>query len=349
MVSRPVFVAERFRMPVVVFLLALFSTGCVPSGKLSADNRAGSGICQVRWDSAGGRVAATVPGGLELLDVRSGDSRRITLPAVTAFDWLSGGEGLLVATAARDGCRLWRLGPEDEPLLWREMPGLCRALVAGDADVRVLTESLSSFTFGGNVRLTLWRIANDTVDDSILADLTLSPPLARRLALLQQRMSWSALSPQRDVLLYAEPHDPPAMAPYLRFMAYHLASGAKWPIVDLPWTVTDVRFSSDGETVVLREGAGNRRRVDLWSGEERTPASGEESLADRGDVCASFSPDGRRLAVRHRSGIELVAVPSSGTAADLQDPRRLELRRWRSQGLIDGGDYRTFLERIERP
>ncbi|TYO99660.1 hypothetical protein EDC39_102185 [Geothermobacter ehrlichii] len=356
MMRRFIRTAVRFRFQSVVHLIVLgvliAGSGCVRIRQTPAVGGSEKHDCLMRWDAAGNRLAATVPGGLVLLDVRSGERHRFVLPAVTAFDWLPGSDELLVSTATKDGCRLWRARMAGDPVLWRELAGACRSLVADETGVWVLTERLSQFTFGGNLRLALTRIDAAGISDSVLADLTLSPAMARRLAVLRQQARWSALSPQRDILLYAEPHDPPAMAPYLRFMARHLVSGASWPIVSLPWTVETVRFSPDGETVELRERSGPWRRFDLWTGEEQKagtvfPAAATET--GKSGICSSFSPDGKFLAARQQGKIMLAPkVPDAGRLPDLQDTRRLELRRWRSRGLIDGEDYRTFLERIDR-
>ncbi|RMF45536.1 MAG: hypothetical protein D6751_07195 [Deltaproteobacteria bacterium] len=200
--------------------------------------------------------------------------------------------------------------------LW-EIPGNCWQLFALRGRPHALLARVSHFSFGTNAKLLL---VDSEGDENLLYDGTLAPGYGRALDALEgMEARLSTLVPPGDILVYAEPHDPPADEAYLRLVARHLESGHSWPLARVPWTLRRLGADASGEIVITTDNKGQQRRFDIW-GDGELP-----KVADQSDS----------------------VVLEKGLSAN--DARWLQLRSWRARGLIDAEVYRRYRQRMAQP
>ncbi|GAB4173643.1 MAG: hypothetical protein Kow00100_15240 [Geothermobacteraceae bacterium] len=216
----------------------------------------------------------------------------------------------------RDGgvCRLTTAG-QTTPL-W-EIPGHCWQLFVWQGRPYALIARISHFSFGTNAKLLL---VDSEGGENLLYDGTLAPGYGRALdALEAMEARLSTLVPPGDILVYAEPHDPPADEAYLRLVARHLESGQSWQLARVPWTLRRLGADASGEIVITMDNKGQQKRFDVW-GDGELPQVAEQSA----------------------SVVQETSLLSN-------DARWLQLRSWRARGLIDAEIYRRYRQRIAQP
>lgn len=213
----------------------------------------------------------------------------------------------------QDGDRCQLTDSRSGQTLWQGK-GFCWNLWGEAGRPVALVARMETFSFGANVKLL--RIGADGGPET-LYDTTLAPAYGRLFAVLnRQGVRWSALTPQHDILIYAEPHDPPAEEAYLRLVALHLDSRRSWELGRAPWSVAQMTTDAAGEVAVLRDAGGGSRRLDIWG---------------EGEIPAAAGP--------------VEAFPAQPAA----DKSVLQLRSWRARGLIDADIYRRYRQRIAQP
>lgn len=192
--------------------------------------------------------------------------------------------------------------------------GFCWQLWLQDGRPEALVARTDHFSFGTNVKLL--QVEDDGTSET-LYDATLAPAYGRGFDQLNRRNTvWSDLTPQADILIYAEPHDPPAEEAYLQLMARHLASKKVWTLGRVPWDLQRLSVDASGETVRLWSRKGGMVRFDIWGAGELS-ASAEKT---------------EKLPIRTVDSKDL-----------------LLLRSWRAKGLIDAELYRRARARLEQP
>lgn len=235
------------------------------------------------------------------------------------------------------------------------------------------TTTLKNFAFGSDFRTTLYRWDGASAPHPVAVHNVTVKPLTRQRwgALLQSAIRLDS-APQGDALVYTRLHDPPAFPPYLKIVLRHLDSGAERVLADVSLP-SGGGVHAGGDQVVYGDGHGVTRRIDPWSGQKlqswSTPghtvvasAGGRHLLLDGrlytdGTEIAAFpagseghfAADGR-LFLRMDDHIYRLAGLEDDTPAPLEpavSKRLLDLRRWRSEGLITHEEFLQQQEKME--
>jgi hypothetical protein len=155
-------------------------------------------------------------------------------------------------------------------------------------------------------------------------------------------------------------------------MVRNIASGSDREITTTSFDAGTTRFTADGEDLLVNDGSGHIRRIDTWSGTERSelPFSGRSlvvsldghhmladgALLNNNREEARFSPrtsggfldDGRLLAANDGM-LYLVSGFEDAVKPAVMPPDKMErlrvLRTWRASGLISGDDYVSAREK----
>lgn len=308
-------------------------------------------------------VVEAVTGASELLDDRP--------PLVIA--WSQDGRLLAAAFASGEGsvlrlfdgaavARQTAVAGRVSDLAW--LPG---------GDLLVAATVLKHFSFGSDFRTTLYRWDGVADPHPVTAhNITVKPLTVHRWGSALYGAIRIDLAPQGDAVVYTRLHDPPAFSPYLKLVLLHLDSGAERVLADVGLASGGGVHAGD-DTVVYGDGRGLSLLLDPWTGRKlrswETPghsvaasAGGRYLLLDgrlyrEGDEVAAF-PDGSgghfapggQLFLRIDRRLYRLAGLEDDTPASLEpavSERLLELRRWRSEGLITHDELLQQRERME--
>lgn len=328
--------------------------------------------------SPDGKVAAVSSSGLKLLHLPSGQLLEVDgrLPGRVA--WSPGGYGLAASFSAGGGSSIVTYDQHGIRVAEERVEGKITDLAwLSEGEILAASISITNYKFGSNyaTRLHRWSPGMGGVATVGLRQTTLQPATIRQWLPLLQRGPMLDLSPDRRVILYLQPMDPPLFNPKYKLVLRDLASGREMEVDNLPWSSDGGRFSADGELLFHGDGGGKTTLRDPWSGEivATLPGSGRNlELSPVGDYRFSdgtlyrndslvaplaeggraiFSPNGRELLVSAGADLYLVTGLRPEGSRLLTPPQReklLQPRSWRLEGLISPNEYRETLERIKR-
>lgn len=317
---------------------------------------------------------AYVRGKLVIAHLATGERTMIDA-APSAIAWSP--DGAMLATAAAQG--------ESTVLHIYDMRGtvMDETVVPGHvakiswrpgSDLMAATLSLERFSFGSNLRVQLQRWNRGAPPSAtVLSDVTIMPARAhRQLQNYLDSFSFD-LSPFTDEIAFTRFVEPPNFPSYMKVVVRHLGSGAEKETPGVKNDAAGVVFSADGEHLVYGDGAGTIKELAHWTGAVRdilpTPGrtlalspsdrylfadgrlylDGIEIAAFPPECDAAFAPDGSKLLLRCGESLSLLSGLSQSPPPVVAPAARealLNLRKWRSEGLVSDQEYQTSKQRI---
>jgi hypothetical protein len=328
-------------------------------------------------DPAGKRVAVATPG-LGIIDLPTAVVTTVNFDPTEALAWSLDGERLAAAFCGVSDCRVRIYDPQGVLKGETPLPGKVGALVWRSAtELLISVAELKLYTFGVDYAQKLYRWDGVTAPvGELLHNTTIYGAAGRKRAPFAYRLFTLTLSPYGDSILYPLLYEPPEFPPYLRVTERNLASGVDRVIakagIDAPVAV----YAASADTVWSGDGTARLTRYDIWSEREldslSTPGrllaaspGGRNLLADGTlyrdakpllsflpDVAGAFAADGARLFIRSGDRMFLVeGLPVDRLPVMTEGDRDhlLQLRKWRSEGLISTDEFTSSLERMKTP
>ncbi|MBI1920515.1 MAG: hypothetical protein HYS23_05455 [Geobacter sp.] len=319
------------------------------------------------------RLLAFGRNGLRLLDRTTGSETLLSDAAPTALAWNPTGSRLAAAFGHGGSSRMILYGPDGTEASKTDVPGSVCAIswITGD-DLLFAALETKPFSFGTDRREMLYRWNGSGTPIATLLGTTNVKPLTRSLfPWIVSSGLQLAVSPLGDEILYARFFDPPAFQPYFRIILRNLATGQEREIASISLDGGRAIFV-DAETVLYGNGVEATYLVDPWESREiasfplpgRTLAVSVRRIAldDRlfennveiavfpGGSILGFAADGSGALILHKDTVYLLdGLAEQPRAPQLKPDSRqklLQLRQWRSEGLITPGEYREMKERI---
>ncbi len=240
-----------------------------------------------------------------------------------------------------------------------------------DNELLIAAVTVKTFSFGGNysVRLYRWR-QNEELSHEVIAD---TSPLKSNLQAMGDSIYDSVhlqISPFHDEIIYTRLLTPPNVDMHYQLVVRHLDSGSEKIVAKLPYGSQGGRYLLQGDNVFFSDGRYQSIKRSIWGTEayetykpglsvEISPG-GRYKLIDRNllqdrDVLfrfarvdkAAFSPDGSKLLfISGRDLYLLSALEDSPVLRVTVSQRLLELRRWRSEGLITPQEYEKYARKL---
>ena len=281
--------------------------------------------------------------GLQLLDVASGETRRLDADAPLALGWRHDGAQLAAAFAAEDGKgRLVIFALDGQVLTRSELPGTAVALAwSRRDDLLVAGYTLRSYSFGGSLNQWLVRINGAEREQSTIGDVTLKPSTTKAVRDRMSDLLKVAFSPAGDELVVLQLHDPPQFPAYLQVTHRNWQAAGERKLPQLPVQPVALHWGVAEDEVVYRSVAGSWRVLSLWP-----PAGSPAPVAGQAaDLPEEWSAETRLQ--RFDSGDYLLAVDGRLYAGSNLPVRPLSadadkswmLRKWRFEGLISPEEY----------
>lgn len=327
--------------------------------------------------SPDGRYVALASQGLRLVESATGNSRQLRTDSPTALAWSPTGSRLSAAFPDAGGSLLAIFSPADgrQPVESRVNAVVTSVTWLNDRDVAAGGLVLKPFTFGTNATTVLYRWDGDAPPvATTLRDTTLRPATAQKFVGELVRPGKFGFSPSADEVLFLHPHDPPMFTPYYKVILRNLTNSAERELPGVSLGGVVPVFAADGERVSY--GDAYTQWYDPWQATPLTalPAGGKALavspggeyllidgtlyrngvavLAVNGTVAGRFSADGRSLFLASEGSLYRIDglrdAPPPQLTPD-QAKRLLELRAWRTEGLITPAEYRAAKERTLRP
>jgi len=241
-----------------------------------------------------------------------------------------------------------------------------------DGELVFAAVTVKKFNFGGNysVRLYHWR-QNEELKFAIIAD---TSPLKSTLAALSDTVYDTVhlqVSPFKDEIVFTRLMAPPNVDPHYQLLVRHLVSGQERLVSKLPLGSHGGRYLPDGDALFYSDGRYQSIAGSIWGTESyetypaglqlETSPGGRFKLIDnqlfrdktvqlrfaRIDS-AAFSPDGSRLLFIADKKLYLLSSFDDQAVQRVSiSPRLLELRRWRSEGLITPQEFIKYYQQLE--
>ncbi len=364
-------VTSLLRIPLVAWLAVSLLASCAPTVPV-VDVPAGLQIQRIgaakidgplAWNPDGARYAAASRG-LQF-GLAGGESRTVHAASPSALSWSPTGSLLAASSASADRSVVRIFGDDGTSLAELAVAGSVMDLGwISDDELLMAAVQLREFSFGGNysVRLYRWRQNEEPTSESLVD----TSPLRQTLAALGTSIYESVhlqVSPYRDEILYTRLMTPPNAPIRYTLVARNLASGREKVIAELSFGSSGGRYLGNGDTVFFSDGQYQSIKRSIWGTDayetyraglslEISPGGGimlidETLLQDRRALFtlpspgrAAFSPDGSHLLFTSPGGLYLVSgLIDAPVSRPMVTPRLLELRRWRSEGLITPQDY----------
>lgn len=324
------------------------------------------------WHPDGMRYAI-VDGGIVIGTV-AGERHRLYPEPPSALAWSPTGAYLAAtfATPVRSTVRIF--GEDGAELAENEIAGSVLDLAwVSDDELLMAAVSVRSFSFGGNyaVKLLHWK-QNSEVTSRVIVD---TSPFRSVIDAMGEKIFDTVhlqMSPYRDEILYTRLLTPPNAPIRYSLVVRHLESGREKEIADLPFGSEGGLYLGDGERVFFSDGQYQSIIRSIWGTAAYETLSPGRILAispggryrmiddtvyvDR-DVLlflpdndrAAFSPDGSRLLIASGHRLFLVSGFSDAEVGRIDlSSRLLELRRWRSEGLITPSEFLQYSRELMR-
>ncbi|MCC6749347.1 MAG: hypothetical protein IT371_16910 [Deltaproteobacteria bacterium] len=328
-------------------------------------------------DPAGRRLAIGAED-LVVRDLVDGSVRDLARARPSALSWASDGQRLAASfvESGRSRVEVYALGGAASKATF--LPGEVVGLAwLGPDELLALGFTIKVYSFAGELRMDLhrWR-AGKPVRSERLGEAQLKRGHLRLWGHRLAEFLRLELSPLGDEIAYTSIKDPPAFPPSTVVTVRHLETRAEVVAARVALGAGQVRFSADGERLLVGSGPIGVSWIDPWtqtrSGTLPVPGrtlavspTGRLVLADgrlyvEGHEQARFADDARGLFAALGGTLVVVAGerlhvvsglagepgPTFGPAARA---KLLLLRRWRGQGLITPLDYREARRRLELP
>lgn len=319
------------------------------------------------------RFLAFSRNGLRLLDRTTGSKTLLNQTSPSALVWNPAGTRLAAAFMHGGSSRVILFGPDGVETATTEVTGSVCAISWFSADELLFAVIESRpFSFGTDRREMLYRWnGSGTPVVTVLGSTNVKPLTRSRWPWIVSGGLQLAVSPVGDEFLFTRFFDPPAFQPYFRVILRHLDTGQEREVATISMDGGSAIFA-DSETILYGDGVEATHLVDPWENREiasyslpgralavsgRTMAiddrlyeNGEEIAAFPGSSVISFTQDGAGVLLLHENSVYLLnSLPEQPKTPQLQpEPlqKLLQLRQWRSEGLITPSDYREMKERI---
>jgi len=290
------------------------------------------------------KLIAIGKGGLQLLELPSGEGRRLDSQTPLALGWRHDGTQLAAAFVAEDGKgRLVIFDRAGKAVDQSELPGTPVDLAwSRRDDLLVAGYSLRAFSFGGSLTQWLVRVNGAEREQSIIGDTTLKPATTKAVRDRLSHLLKVAFSPAGDELVVLQLHDPPQFPAYLQMTHRNWQGAGERKLLQLPVEAVALHWGETEDVVAYRPGTGSWRVLLLWP-PSGSPAPVTEQAAD---VPETWGVETR---LQHfDSGDYLLAVNGRLYAGSGMPPRLKQtdaenawlLRKWRFEGLITPDEYR---------
>lgn len=282
-------------------------------------------------------------GGLQLLDVPSGEVRRLDSQAPLALGWRHDGIQLAAAFAANDGKgRLVIFARDGQVVANSELPGTPVALIwSRRDDLLVAGYNLRTFSFGSSLTQWLVRINGAEQEQTTIGDATLKPATTKAVRDRLSDLLKVAFSPEGDELVVLQLHDPPQFPAYLQATHRNWQVAGERKLVQFPVQPVALHWGADADELAYRSGPGPWRVLPLWP-----PAGSSSSItALTADLPEEWGAETRLQ--RFANGDYLLAGNGRLYIGHHLPPRLDEadagtawmLRKWRFEGLISPEEY----------
>jgi len=310
-----------------------------------------------------GTKVAFTNDGLYLLDPDSGDKKKLSSAKPIALAWSPDGLSLAAAFERADF--------ETELLVYSAggvvmneaiIPvALSQLYWSSRGDLLAVGFVLKVYSFGGNLRQLLYRIDDDTLEETLLTDSTFRPSLAKQLKPLLQSMLPVSFSPQGDELVFLYLLDPPLFSPYFQLLYQNWQVDKPRELHKTPLQTMSFNWDPSGNTVNVQSEEG-LQTLNLWPSEGKAVAPskaetyrfidgrfyhGQELLADWGEKSQiQILEDGKFLLSVNRSLYLGDGLKSH--SASTYNETEWNLRRWRYEELVTPSEYQKLLEEIDK-
>ena len=306
-----------------------------------------------------GTKVAFTHNGLYLLDLDSGEKKKLSPVKPIALAWSPDGLSLAAAFESTDF--------ETELLVYSAggmvvnefvIPvALSQLYWSSRGDLLAVGFVLKVYSFGGNLRQILYRIDDDTLVEKLLTDSTLRPSLTKQVEPILHSLLPVSFSPQGDELIFLRLQDPPEFSASFQLLYQNWQVDKPRELHKTPLQTMVFDWEPSGNIVkVLSEG--ELQTINLWSSERKAVAPsteeayrfidgrlyrGLELLVDWGEKSQTQRlADGKFLLFVNRSlylgdGLKSHSAPT-------YDETEWNLRRWRYEELITPSEYRKLLE-----
>ena len=372
--------AFSIRTILIILLTSVIFTGCavkIPVGELPENIQirhlgSASSATPLIWHPDGQWFVAN-KGGLVVSSL-VGDSTQVSRDEPAAMAWSPTGAFLAASFVSRDKTAVRIYSADYGELAAIEVEGTARDLAwASDDELLIAAVVVKTYSFGGNYRVILhrWQQSREMTSETI-AD---TSPLKTNIAVIGDDLYAPVnmqISPYRDEIVFCRMLTPPNAEMHKKLIVRHLASGAEKEIGILPIMTNGGRYLQNGERLFFSDGTYQSINRSIWGTEayETYPPGQQLEISpggrfklidkvlyrDREKILqfdaidlASFSPDGTHLLFV--SGRNLFVL--SPLEENLAKPRNvgiklLELRRWRSEGLITPQEYEKYARKLEK-
>lgn len=330
----------------------------------------------VAWSPDGRRVALTRKG-LRIVDSHDQSEQKIDQQSPLFISWHPNNNSLYAAFAdgTNSQLRKYRIGEKgfteltvNGRIVWLDpAPG---------TKIHFATIVVKNYSFGSNYQQILysWEEGKAPVP-SPLVNTTLKPLTQKRLQDDIYKTAHISIAPLKDEVLFARLHDPPMIDPFFKLVLKNLATGKMRVLAEINLSSDGGLLVDDGEKVLFGDGFSQtklispyrKNRLQSWPLSGRSLAvsasgkylfsdgvlfSGNEKIAKfPKQSTVWFSPLGDSLLLAADKRLYLISGLSDQPSAMIdqnQVPTLLNLRRWRSEGLIDDIEYQTSRQRLLR-
>lgn len=310
-----------------------------------------------------GRKVAIVKSALSLFDLESDARLKLSSEKPVAVAWSPDGLELAAAYAGPDYATRLLIYSKDGMFVRETLlpVSLSQMVWSARGDLLVTGFKLKVYSFGGNLRQSLFRVDGDDIEEILLSDSTLRPSLVTRVANHLSVLQPVAFSPSGDELTFLFLHDPPEFPPYLQIAYRNWQSAEERTYQRMP--LQDVFFawslSGDSVDVIASEGSGTLR---LWQPISVSSADSfenpyrfidgrlykrEELLADWGEGAQFQLLDDGRFLLAVKNSLYLGDGLQKSTRP-VYNEKEWNLRRWRYEGLINQKEYLELLKENDK-
>jgi hypothetical protein len=349
----------------VIITALVFLFGCVSGSPPQGINEIPlTRITEI--DSAGlfasglnGRKLAVSRRGLQLLDLESDSKRKLSSETPVALAWSLDNSSLAAAFPVADYETILAIYSDQGKLLHETLlpVALSQMVWSVRGDLLVTGFALKIYSFGGNLRQVLYHIDAEQVVEKVLADTSLKPATAKKLAPIMQSVQPVVFSPYGDELVFVKLHDPPALSPYQQLQYMNWESGAERSLgkislqpVEFFWrgseSSVDVMAQAENFSLPLwpsAEESAEQPRVPFYQFAKGRLYYGEKLVADWGDEARlQILVDGRYFLAQ--KGRLYFGDGLQSASRVVYNEKAWTLRRWRFEDLITSDEYLNLLE-----
>ena len=325
-----------------------------------------------------GKQVALARNGLTLLAVATGVGVQLSPDNPKVLAWAPDGSRLAAVFRHIRGSEVRIYATSGRILGACVITGSVSALVwRGEHEVLMTAVEVKEYSFGSNLVQALYRWDNGKPPVRVdLQNTTLMPRTRQAVGPELYRLFTLALSPYGDAIVYPQLHDPPAIAPNVRFKLRNLATGSEKDVATASLHSGGVIFAGgddrllygDGESETVLRAPWQEQNLAAFPGPGHSLAasgSGTTLLIDgrlfKGgrlllsfppDTSGSFSAGGSLLFLRRGEELFLMTGlpvdPPPTIPSDIRG-RFLTLRQWRSDGLMSPADFTRAVKQLGKP